>query len=205
MNKDSLSDERLVSLHQQKRVNAFFTLYSRYRNYGYAIIYRTLEQSKLINALRDERDAILYDAIMETISCFDKERGNFRQLLSVVITHQTINYIREFKKDPLSDYLSLDSTVTESSNLRFMDSLTFADKEASPRDIINVSDNAKKVEINYKGVHKRRINRMIRLKEAGYSYKEIAEVLNCTEKSVRAIFYRIKKRIDIKDNNKIKK
>ena len=205
MNKDSLSDERLVSLHQQKRVNAFFTLYSRYRNYGYAIIYRTLEKSKLINALRDERDAILYDAIMEAINCFDKQRGNFRQLLSAVITNQTLHYIREFKKDPLSDYLSLDSSVTESSNLRFMDSLTFADKEASPREIINVNDHVKKVEVNYHGVHKRRINKMIHLKEIGFSYKEIADEFKCSEKSVRAIFYRIRKQINLKDNNKIKK
>lgn len=204
-NKDRLSDEALVSLHRLKRINAFFILYARYRNYGYAIIYRTLVRCKLINALKDERDAIVYDSIMEAIRCYDKERGNFRQLFSSIAKNQTINYVREFKKDPLSDYISLDSNLSEGSNLRFMDSLTFADKEATPQAIIDYNDNAKKVMVNYNGAYKRRIKKMMELKEAGYSNQEIAYRFGTTSGAVRAIFYRIKRQMDAKDSNKIKK
>lgn len=205
MNKSSLSDERLVSLHQQKRVNAFFVLYTRYKNYGYAIIIDTLLKYKLINALKDERDAILYDSIMEAIGCFDKSRGTFRQLLSAIIKNQTVNYIREFRKDPLSDYVSIDSASKDGMSLRFSDSFTIADKEASPSERINLDDHAKKVMINYTGPNKRRVKKMAQLREAGYSYKEIAKEFKTSEPAVRAIFYRIKRRMDAKDNNKIKK
>lgn len=204
-NKDRLSDETLVSLHRLKRINAFFILYARYKNYGYAIIYNTLVRCKLINALKDERDAIVYDSIMEAIRCYDKTRGNFRQLLSSIVKHQTINYVREFKKDPLSDYVSLDATLGEGSNLRFMDSLTFADKESSPQTIINLDDHAKKVVTNYNGSYKRRLKKMMELKEAGYSNQEIARKLKTSSGAVRSVFYRIKRQMNAKDSNKIKK
>lgn len=204
-NKDRLSDETLVSLHRLKRLNAFFILYGRYKNYGYAIIYRTLARCKLVNALKDEKDAIIYDSIMEAIRCFDKDRGNFRQLLSAIVKHQTLNYVKEFKKDPISDYISLDANLMEGSNLRFMDSLTFADKEASPQTIINLDEHTKKVVTNYQGSYKRRLKKMMELKEAGYSYQEIARKFHTSSGAVRAVFYRIKRQMDTKDSNKIKK
>ena len=205
MNKDDLSDERLALLHQQKRVNAFFVIYKRYHNYGYAVIYRTLEKYKLVNALKDERDAILYDAIMEGLKAFDNTRGTFRKLMSSILEHETINYVREFRKDPLSDYISLDSTLVEGTNLRFADSLTFADKSASPQELVNFNERNIKVEKNYSGIHKRKIKSMMHLKEIGYTYHEIAIKFDISEKAVRSIFYRIKRKINTKDNNKIKK
>lgn len=205
MNKDSLSDERLVSLHQKKRVNAFFVIYKRYQNYGYAVVYRTLEKFKLINALKDERDAILYDSIMEALTCFDKKRGTFRQLLASIIANQTANYVREFSKDPLSDYVSLDDRFGDHSNLRFSDSSTLVDRNATPRDVINFDENVGKVGVSYRGIHKRRLKKMISLKEEGYSFEEIAREFNTTAKAVRAVFYRIKRQMDTKDNNKKKK
>lgn len=203
--KDSLSDERLVSLHHKKRVNAFFTLYNRYKNYGYAVIYRVLEKYKLVNALKDERDAIFYDAIMKTIECYDGKRGTFRKLFISVITHLTIERVREFSNDPLSDYISLDANVREDSTLRFADSLTFADQEASPPELINLDDETKKVNINCQGLYKRRIDAMTQLKESGFSNKEIAHKFKMSDSAVRSVFYRIKHRIEVKDNNKIKK
>lgn len=205
MNKDNLSDERLVSLHQKKRVNAFFVIYKRYQNYGYAVVYHTLEKAKLINALKDERDAILYDSIIEALACFDKKRGTFRQLLASIIANQTANYIREFSKDPLSDYVSLDDKFGDHSNLRFSDSSTLADQNASPRDAIDLDENMEKIGGSYRGVHRRRLKRMISLREEGYSFEEIAREYDTTERAVRAVFYRIKRQMDTKDNNKKKK
>lgn len=205
MKKDSLSDERLVLLHQDKRVNAFFIIYRRYKNYGYAVIYRTLEKYNLINALYDEKDAILYDSIMEAMACFNETRGTFRKLLSAIINYHTSRCVREFKKDPLSDYISLDAQCSEDGNLRFSDSLIVANQEASPQEIVNLSEKEKKVIINYSGGYKRRIKKMVRLKQEGFTFKEIAKEFNTTEKAVRSIFYRIKRRIELKDNNKIKK
>lgn len=203
--KDRLSDERLVLLHQKKRLNAFFTIYNRYQNYGYAIIYHTLGKYKLINSLKEEKDAILYDSIMEGLATFDLKRGTFRNLLSTIITNLTLNYIREFQKDPLSDYISLDANIEEGNNLIFADSGTFADKNELPNEIIDANRHAEKLMANYTGIHKRKIREMIRLKESGYTYEEIAAKLKMSTKAVDAIFYRIKKRIDVKNNNKIKK
>lgn len=205
MNKDNLSDERLVSLHQQKRANVFFIIYSRYKNYGYAIIYRTLEKSNLANALYDDKDAILYDSIIQALEIYTESRGSFRKLISTILTNRTINYVNKFKKDPISDYISIDSNYKEGSNLLFSDSLAFADKDASPQERINLDYHNKKVVTNYRGMYKRRIKKMVALKKEGYTYKEIAKAFNTTEKAVESIFYRIKRRIDLKDSNKIKK
>lgn len=203
--KDCLSDERLAVLHQKKRINAFFILYNRYQNYGCAIILHTLEKHKLVNALKEEKDAILYDSIMKALATFNKTRGTFRQLLSAVIANQTALRIREFKKDPLSDYISLDATFRDGSNLRFADSLTLASKVATPQDLVNLSEETKKLSHNYKGIYKRKIKKIVEFKEEGYSYQEIAKKLDISEKAVRAIFYRLKKRIDVNSNSKIKK
>lgn len=205
MDKDSLSDERLASLHQKKRVNAFFILYRRYKNYGYAVVYNTLEQYNLVNALKDEKDSILYDSIIEAIASFDKNKGTFRNLLAAIITNQTINCIREFSKDPLSDYISLDAGYRDGSNLRFADSVIVAAKDDAPGETINCDDRSKKVVINYHGVYKRNIRKMIRLREMGYSYAEIARKFKSTEKAIRAIFYRLKRKVNAKENNRIKK
>lgn len=201
--KDSLSDERLAVLHQRKRLNAFFTIYHRYQNYGYAIVYSTLKKFNLMNALKDEKDAILYDSIMEALNIFDGKRGTFRKLLSAIIANQTANYIYNFKSDPLSDYISIDGSFNEGATLRFADSLTIADKSETPQDRINVNEDLKKVALNYNGLYKRRIKRMVKLREAGYTYKEIAKKLGTTERSVRSIFYRIKRKLDLKESNKV--
>lgn len=205
MDKDNLSDERLVSLHQQKRTNAFFIIYARYKNYGYAVIYRTLEKYNLTNALLDERDAILYDSIMEALDAFEESRGTFRKLISTILTNRTTNTIRKFKKDPISDYISIDTNNTEGNELLFSDSLAFADKEESPQQKINLDYHNKKVVTNYHGVYKRRIKKMVELREEGYTYKEIAKAFKTTERAVRGIFYRVKRRINLTENNKIKK
>lgn len=203
--KDCLSDERLVLLHQQKRLNAFFTIYGRYKNYGYAIVYNTLGKYKLINALKDEKDAIIYDSIMECLNVFDLRRGTFRKLFNAVVANQTVNYVREFQKDPLSDYISLDTNIEESGYLRFADSLTLADKSGSPGEFINLGDSTKKFMVNYTGAHKRKIKKMMQLKEQGFTFREIAKKFKMSENAVRAVFYRIKRHIDVKENNKIKK
>ncbi|MCQ2796616.1 MAG: hypothetical protein MJ213_04905 [Bacilli bacterium] len=206
MNKqDRLSDESLVLLHQRKKINAFFIIYNRYKNYGYSVISNLLVKYNLVNALQDEKDAILYDTIMECLEAFDPKRGSFRKLFNAAISNLTANYIRDFQKDPLSDYISLDASIEEGSNYRFADSLTFADKGSSPKAIINLEDKSKDLIVNYDGVHKRRIKKMIRLREEGYTFKEIAKKMKITEKAARAIFYRIRKRIEVKDNAKNKK
>lgn len=209
MKKDSLSDERLVSLHQQKRINAFFIIYARYKTYGFAIIYRALAEHNLVNALLDEKDAILYDSIVEAIDHFDRKRGTFRKLVSTIITNRTINHINHFKLDAMSDYVSLDANYSDGYLFRYSDSSVYADKFAdqtgSPREVINTNERNEKIAINYTGIYKRKVRKMMNLREHGYTYKEIAKKFDTTERAVSAIFYRIKKRINVNDNNKIKK
>lgn len=202
---ESFSDEKLVSLHQQKRINAFFILYQRYRNYGYAIVFRTLQNYKLLSALKDDRSVIIYESIMKALASYNKERGTFRKLLSIIIERLTINEIDKFQKDPLSDYISIDSQISENTNFRFADSLTFADKEATPRDCLNLKENVSEMNLNYLGSNKRRTLKMLRLKEQGYTFKEIAKRCHVSEKSVRGVFYRLKRRIESKESGKVKK
>lgn len=205
MDKSDLSDERLVALHQQKRLNAFFLIYGRYKNYGYAIVHNILIKTPYYNALKDEKDAILYDCINEAIDHYDKTRGGFRQFLSSIIEHETRNYIRRFRKNPLADYISLDAKVSDDGNLYFADSLTFADKGPSPQELLNRVEKKRKVETIYRGIYKRKLKKIVAMKQDGYKVEEIAKKLNMTPRAVYSVTYRLKHLVSTKENGKIKK
>ncbi|MCQ2796829.1 MAG: hypothetical protein MJ213_06020 [Bacilli bacterium] len=205
MDKSDLSDERLVILHQQKRMNAFFIIYGRYKNYGCAIVHNILLKTPYYNALKDEKDAIFYDGVTEAIERYDQSRGGFRQFLASIIDHETRNCIRNFRKDPLADYVSLDAKINEDGDLYFADSLTFADHNPLPQEILNTGEKKKSVEKVYRGVYKRKTQKIIMMKRQGYRVSEIAKKLNMTNKAVYAVIYRIKHLVRVKKNGKVKK
>ncbi len=185
-----------MKLHRKKRINAIFTLYSRYRLYGYSIVNFQLKKCGLLNSLGDERDSIVYDAVDEAIEAFDENKGSFKSLLSKIIINITLKYVNKFSRDPLSDYISLDEERKIGDELVFMDS--------SINNISNEKEIMFNTEIdfikdNYNGRYQRRIKRMVEMKRDGFTYKEIAVRYQTTEKAVRAIFYRLKIRM-----NKIK-
>lgn len=198
----SYSDARLISLHRQKKIAIFFILYNRYRNYGYYLIQKILKSTPYFNALYDERDALLYDALIEAINGFNKSRGDFRGYLTILLLHKTTRRIDEFKKDPIADYVSIDGPVKTKIDLANLDALTFADKDANPRDLVTINDEINAFKSAYRGPKTKYVEAMIRLKEQGYSNSEIAQKLGTTPKAVRATFYRLRNMVYRKKSKK---
>ncbi|MCQ2794034.1 MAG: hypothetical protein MJ207_01495 [Bacilli bacterium] len=193
MNIERYSDERLVALHRQKKIAIFFVLYNRYRNYGYVVVQQALKTSTYFNALYEERDALLYDALMIAIKTFDKSRGTFRIYFGKVLNNLTIQRIRDFARDPIADYVSIDGGIKDVDELKYVDALTFADKGATPQELMSLKDTSQKVSCSYHGHNDIRIQKMVALKEKGYSIGEIAKHFHTTKRSVASIFYRVKK------------
>lgn len=197
MDKNQLSDERLILLHQQKKINAFFILYGRYKTYGYAIVLKTLNKTSYLNALKEEKDTIIYDALNDAIEQFDVSRGSFRNLFSIITERKTYNYIREFKRNPLSDYISIDA-INDETNTQLVDTLTFADQEPSPIDYMNTMEQKRIVTDICHGIYKRKIRNMIKMRQMGFSFEEIANHYHTTAGAIRSKFYRLKKKIENK-------
>lgn len=195
MDKNLLNDDRLVSLHRQKRINAFFTFYKRYRNYGYAIIQKYISKNKKYANLEEEKDAIVYLSINECIENYDESKGTFRTLLSKIIEHKTLNLIKDYNKDPLANYISIDVTNKDNDDINIVDTLTFADKGSMPDQEVTINEDKTFLKTKFN----KKIAKMVTLKEAGFTYEEIAKKFNLSEKATRSIFYRIRKEI-CKDN-----
>lgn len=182
-----------MKLHRKKRINAFFPLYSKYRFYGYSIVNFQLKKCGLLSSLGDERDSIVFDAINEAIEAFDEHKGNFKSLLSKIIINITLKYVNKFSRDPLSDYVSLDEERKIGDELVFMDSnVVDVDNE---KDMI-FNNEIEFIKNNYNGRYQRRIKRMVEMKRDGFTYHEIGVRYQMSEKAVRAIFYRLKIRMN---------
>jgi len=105
----------------------------------------------------------------------------------------TLKCINKFSRDPLADYVSLDENLKTSDEMIFMDSVIINASNDEPSKTSNELDIIKKY---YKGHYQRRIQRMIEMRRDGFSYKEIGVRYQMSSKSVRAIFYRLKIRLD---------
>lgn len=204
MDKNDLSDERLAFLHQKKKINAFFIIYERYKSYGYAIIYRKLAATPYLNALIDEKNAIVYNSIMDSLKVFDNSRGTFRSLFSSVVEHYTLNMIRRFSRKPISDYVSTDEVIDEESGFRLEDKLVFADSYDSPREYVNMIDVNEKLNELYQELGDEKIEKIIELRKRGYKVIEIARMINVNHKTVRSILSRTKQKLDKKLRKRIK-
>ena len=123
--------------------------------------------------------------------------------LTVLLTHQTTHRISQFKKDPIADYVSLDANLKTDSDLEMMDTLTFADQGASPQELVTVNDEINQFKNAYHGPHNKRIQLIISLKQQGYSNEEIAKRLKTSAKAIRAVFYRLRNRLNRKKSKKI--
>lgn len=193
MNKLSLSDNRLISLHQQKKLNAFFTLYNRYRNYSYAIIGVIFKNAKLFNALWDERDSIFYESLTYAIDSYEEKRGTFRNFLSKLVERNAIKCMREFQRDPISEYISMDAYLFGQQSVRYSDMLTFRDSSPTPAEQMNMKDQVELDINNLQLIFNRKIKYMIRMRQLGFSMQEIARHYHTTESAIRSLFYRVKK------------
>lgn len=108
--------------------------------------------------------------------------------------HMTLKCANKFARDPLADYVSLDDNLKITDEMMFMDSVIINASSDEPSKSSN--NELKVIKKYYKGHYQRRIERMIEMKRDGFSYKEIGIRYQMSSKAVRAIFYRLKIRLD---------
>lgn len=204
MNLKELTDEELAVLTNAKKINGVGELYTRYRNYGYSITISILKKSHYYNALNDEADGLVVETIYEAIKDYDKTRGSFRSLFVSILNHKSIRLIRKFSNDGLSNYISIDAQNNDNGELLFMDSNNVIKSMETPNFHINSKESIKYAS-NIYHPHKKRIQKMIEMKDKGYSYQEIANRFSVSVNSIRQIFYRLRKTIHKKESNKLVK
>lgn len=189
-----MSDEKLAILAKRSSKKYLYVLYMRYRSYGYSIIENILKKTYYYGSLIEDKDAILIDALTECIGDFKMSKGKFKNLLSAIISHKTCKLVSRFSKDGLADYVSIDTFALNGD-------LLFADSECvgpiNPKKALDERESRKLIVNSYCPTN-RKIKYIIDLKNKGYSYTEIANKSNKSQKAIRQLFYRIRKNVNKK-------
>lgn len=187
-----LSDEQVVSLAKDGDEEAYNHIIARYRNF----VYRKAKSYYIKGA--DEEDLIqegmigLYKAVRD----FDESLSVFAAFAKVCVIRQILTAVKNSTRNkhiPLNYYVSIDRDESDGEPI-----LDIPDENASVNPEINLIDRENVSGIEY------RINQNLSKLELevlalylnGHSYKEIAEKINKTPKTVDNAIQRIRKKIE---------
>ena len=195
-NYETLSDEDLLSLHRAGDARAEEALYARYKQ----IVRSKARTYFLIGA--DREDIIqegmigLYKAVVDYQ--FDKNTS-FRGFAELCITRQIISAIKAASRKkhiPLNTYISFNRPAYESeTGLTLIDVLS-STRISDPEEVLlgresyaavadSIEHSLSKLERNALGLYL-----------YGYSYQQIADMLQITTKSVDNAIQRVKKKLE---------
>ncbi|MEG1993565.1 MAG: sigma-70 family RNA polymerase sigma factor, partial [Oscillospiraceae bacterium] len=184
-----LTDWQLIKLCKSGDESAFSTLISRYT----PLIKSRL--SKIFTQVFD-KDDLFQECLIAFLSCiynFDNNKGySFSSYAEKCISNKMISVIRyenTEKNKPLSDYLSIDdceneTLTTQHYNFNYDPSSIFIEKEE-----IEFMENQVKIQLSC--FEQKALNLYL----CGYSYEEMATVLDTTTKSIDNALQRIRRKL----------
>ena len=193
---DSMTDDELLRLHRAGDARAEETLYARYKQ----IVRSKARTYFLVGA--DHEDIIqegmigLYKAVMD----YEFEKAaSFRGFAELCITRQIITAIKSAtrkKHVPLNTYISFNRSVYEGENERPLIDVLTSTRISDPEEVLigresyaavadSIEHSLSKLERNALGLYL-----------YGYSYQQIADMLQITTKSVDNAIQRVKKKLE---------
>ena len=193
---ESLTDEELLSLHRAGDARAEETLYARYKQ----IVRSKARTYFLIGA--DREDIIqegmigLYKAVVDYQ--FDKN-ASFRSFAELCITRQIISAIKAAtrkKHVPLNTYISFNRPAYESENERPLIDVLTSTRISDPEEVLIGRENYAAVADSIEHSLSKLERNALGLYLYGYSYQQIADMLQITTKSVDNAIQRVKKKLE---------
>ena len=195
-NYEALSDEDLLSLHRAGDARAEEALYARYKQ----IVRSKARTYFLIGA--DREDIIqegmigLYKAVVDYQ--FDKN-ASFRSFAELCITRQIISAIKAAtrkKHVPLNTYISFNRPAYESENERPLIDVLTSTRISDPEEVLIGRENYAAVADSIEHSLSKLERNALGLYLYGYSYQQIADMLQITTKSVDNAIQRVKKKLE---------
>ena len=195
-NYEALSDEDLLSLHRAGDARAEEALYARYKQ----IVRSKARTYFLIGA--DREDIIqegmigLYKAVVDYQ--FDKN-ASFRSFAELCITRQIISAIKAAtrkKHVPLNTYISFNRPTYEGENERPLIDVLTSTRISDPEEVLIGRENYAAVADSIEHSLSKLERNALGLYLYGYSYQQIADMLQITTKSVDNAIQRVKKKLE---------
>ena len=193
---DSLTDDELLRLHRAGDARAEETLYARYKQ----IVRSKARTYFLVGA--DHEDIIqegmigLYKAVMDYQ--FDKA-ASFRGFAELCITRQIITAIKSAtrkKHVPLNTYISFNRSVYEGENERPLIDVLTSTRISDPEEVLIGRESYAAVADSIEHSLSKLEHNALGLYLYGYSYQQIADMLQITTKSVDNAIQRVKKKLE---------
>ena len=195
-NYEQLTDEELLSLHRAGDARAEEALYARYKQ----IVRSKARMYFLIGA--DREDIIqegmigLYKAVMDYQ--FDRQ-SSFRGFAELCITRQIITAIKAAtrkKHAPLNSYISFNRSVNEGETERPLIDVLTSTRISDPEEVLIGRENYAAVADSIEHSLSKLERNALGLYLYGYSYQQIADMLQITTKSVDNAIQRVKKKLE---------
>ena len=195
-NYDSLADEELLRLLRAGDARAEEALYARYKQ----IVRSKARTYFLVGA--DHEDIIqegmigLYKAVMDYQ--FDKA-ASFRGFAELCITRQIITAIKSAtrkKHVPLNTYISFNRPTYEGENERPLIDVLTSTRISDPEEVLIGRENYAAVADSIEHSLSKLEHNALGLYLYGYSYQQIADMLQITTKSVDNAIQRVKKKLE---------
>ena len=193
---DSMTDDELLGLHRAGDARAEETLYARYKQ----IVRSKARTYFLVGA--DHEDIIqegmigLYKAVMDYQ--FDKA-ASFRGFAELCITRQIITAIKSAtrkKHIPLNTYISFNRSVYEGENERPLIDVLTSTRISDPEEVLIGRESYAAVADSIEHSLSKLEHNALGLYLYGYSYQQIADMLQITTKSVDNAIQRVKKKLE---------
>ena len=195
-NYEPLSDEDLLSLHRAGDARAEEALYARYKQ----IVRSKARTYFLIGA--DREDIIqegmigLYKAVVDYQ--FDRNTS-FRGFAELCITRQIISAIKAASRKkhiPLNTYISFNRSVFDGDNERPLIDVLTSTRMTDPEEVLIGRENYAAVADSIEHSLSKLEQNALGLYLYGYSYQQIADMLQITTKSVDNAIQRVKKKLE---------
>ena len=197
---DSMTDDELLRLHRAGDARAEETLYARYKQ----IVRSKARTYFLVGA--DHEDIIqegmigLYKAVMD----YEFEKAaSFRGFAELCITRQIITAIKSAtrkKHVPLNTYISFNRSVYEGENERPLIDVLTSTRISDPEEVLIGRESYAAVADSIEHSLSKLEHNALGLYLYGYSYQQIADMLQITTKSVDNAIQRVKKKLEARLN-----
>jgi RNA polymerase sporulation-specific sigma factor len=204
-----LKDEELVELYKKGFKEALDILIKRYKNV-------ILSKSLLFYISNpQERDDILQEAylgFLSAITDFDKNKGSFYSFASVCIQRHIYTYIKALNRNKhkiLKGAFSLESTLNKDQEFAERRLEEYLEHSKISSNIPSISsylssDEIASVNFDYKDKREKILKKLtpiekeiLKYRSLGYSYKEIADKIGKSIKSVDNAIQRIKRKVKL--------
>lgn len=208
-NLDKLPDEELVDLYKKGAKEALETMIKRYKN---LILSKTL---LFYLADGQEREDLLQEAYLGFLSAirdFNKNKGNFYTFANVCIQRHIYTFVKSLNRNKhkiLKGAVSLESTINKDQEFadRRLEEYLIHSKVSSNIPSVNIylpSEEIASVNLDYKEKREKIFKiltpierEILKYRSLGYSYKDIANKIGKSVKSVDNALQRIKRKVKL--------